>query len=79
MVFVVIIHNGLTEKDFAIRGITAAIPNYVENVQRLIGIVAAIAVPLFFVISAYLLYTKEQAFLPVLKKKCRTIAAPYLL
>jgi fucose 4-O-acetylase-like acetyltransferase len=79
MVFVVIIHNGINEKSFTGRGIAVAIPDYVGNVQRMIGIVTAIAVPLFFLISAYLLYTKEQAFVPVLKKKCRTIAVPYLL
>jgi fucose 4-O-acetylase-like acetyltransferase len=79
MVFVVIIHNGITEKSFTGRGIAAAVPDYVENVQRLIGIITAIAVPLFFLISAYLLYTKEQSFVPVLKKKCRSIAVPYIL
>jgi hypothetical protein len=79
MAFVVIIHNGINEKSFTERGITAAIPDYVESVQRFVGIITAIAVPLFFLISASLLYTKEQAFVPVLKKKCRSIAVPYIL
>jgi hypothetical protein len=79
MVFVVIIHNDINEKSFTERGITAAVPDYVESVQRFVGIITAVAVPLFFLISSYLLYTKEQAFVPVLKKKCKTIAAPYLL
>jgi fucose 4-O-acetylase-like acetyltransferase len=76
---VIIIHNGITEKSFTERNITAKIPDYVEKVQSFIGIITAVAVPLFFLISGYLLYTKEKTFIPVLKKKCRTILAPYLL
>ena len=79
MVFVVIIHNGIAEKTFTERGIAAVIPDYVENIQRLIGIITATAVPLFFLISSYLLYIKEKDFVPVLKKKCRSIAIPYIL
>jgi len=79
IVFVVIIHNGISAKEFARRNIEAVIPAYVENVQRFIGIITAIAVPLFFLFSAYLLYIKEQKYVPVLKKKCRTILLPYFL
>jgi fucose 4-O-acetylase-like acetyltransferase len=76
---VVIIHNGISEKSFSQRNIVTIIPDYVENVQRLIGIVTAIAVPLFFLFSAYFLYIKEQKYTPVLKKKSRTILLPYIL
>jgi fucose 4-O-acetylase-like acetyltransferase len=79
IVFVVIIHNGINEKSFTGRNITVVIPDYVENVQRLIGIITAIAVPLFFLISSYLLYIKEKEFVPMLKKKCRSIVLPYVL
>ena len=79
IVFVVIIHNGINEKSFTAKGVTAVIPDYVENMQRLIGIITATAVPLFFLISSYLLYIKEKEFIPVLKKKCRSIAIPYIL
>jgi fucose 4-O-acetylase-like acetyltransferase len=51
----------------------------VENVQRLIGIITAIAVPMFFLFSAYFLYFREQNYLPAMKKKCRTILLPYFL
>jgi fucose 4-O-acetylase-like acetyltransferase len=51
----------------------------VENIQRLIGIITAIAVPMFFLFSAYFLYFKEQKYVPTMKKKCRTILLPYFL
>jgi fucose 4-O-acetylase-like acetyltransferase len=76
---VVIIHNGISAKVFAQRNIAAIIPDYVENVQRFIGIITAVAVPLFFLIAGYLLYFKEKDFVPVLKKKSRTILLPYVL
>ena len=79
IVFVVIIHSGISAKYFAERNIEAVIPAYVENVQRFIGIITAIAVPLFFLFSAYLLYIKEHKYIPLLKKKCRTILLPYFL
>jgi fucose 4-O-acetylase-like acetyltransferase len=79
IVFVVIIHNGISAKAFSQRNIIAVIPDYVENVQRLIGIITAIAVPMFFLFSAYFLYIKEQKYASVLKKKSRTILLPYLL
>jgi fucose 4-O-acetylase-like acetyltransferase len=79
IVFVVIIHNGISAENFLERGIKAAIPAYVENVQRFIGIVTAIAVPMFFLFSAVLLYTKENTFISMLKKKSKTILLPYFL
>lgn len=79
IVFVVIIHNGISVKGFDERNITAIIPNYVENVQRFVGIITAVAVPLFFLFSAYFLYINEKEYLFVLKKKCKTILLPYFL
>jgi fucose 4-O-acetylase-like acetyltransferase len=79
IVFVVIIHNGISAESFSQRNIMTIIPDYVENVQRLIGIITAIAVPLFFLISSHLLYIKEKKFVPMLKKKCRSIVLPYIL
>jgi len=79
IVFLVIIHNGISVKSFAGRNIEAVIPAYVENVQRFIGIITAIAVPMFFLFSAYLLFIREQQYNSVLRKKCRTILLPYFL
>jgi hypothetical protein len=79
IVFVVIIHNGISAKSFSQKNIMTIIPDYVENVQKLIGIVTAIAVPLFFLFSSYFLYIKEQKYGLTMKKKCRTIVLPYIL
>jgi fucose 4-O-acetylase-like acetyltransferase len=51
----------------------------VENVQKLVEIITTIAVPMFFLFSAYFLYIKEQKYIPTMKKKCRTILLPYVL
>jgi fucose 4-O-acetylase-like acetyltransferase len=79
IVFVIIIHNGISEKSFEGRGINAIIPSYVLSVQSLVGIITAIAVPLYFFISGYLLYLKETKLIPVLKKRSRTILVPYFI
>jgi fucose 4-O-acetylase-like acetyltransferase len=80
IVFVVFIHNNPTKVNFADGTEVYEIPFYVDIVRHLIsGIVARIAVPLFFLISGFLLYAKESAFIPVIKKKSRTILLPYLM
>jgi fucose 4-O-acetylase-like acetyltransferase len=78
-VFVVIIHNGINEENFAERNLTVEIPVYVETVKSLIGIITAIAVPMFFLVSAFLLYAKDSKFTDVIKKKSRTLLLPYML
>jgi surface polysaccharide O-acyltransferase-like enzyme len=79
IVFVVIIHNGINEKTFVGRGLAVEIPPYVEKVQDFIGAITGVAVPLFFLISGFLLYAKEDHFLGMLRKRSRTILVPYLL
>jgi fucose 4-O-acetylase-like acetyltransferase len=79
MVFVVFIHNGISEKNFTNKNVALEIPVYVEIVQNFIYIIVAVAVPLFFLISSFLLYTRENKFSTVLKKKIRTILIPYIL
>jgi surface polysaccharide O-acyltransferase-like enzyme len=78
-VFVVIIHNGINAETFANRGIDAIIPEYVINIQNFISIITAIAVPLFFLISSYLLYCKADKYEIAMKKRVRSIAVPYIL
>jgi surface polysaccharide O-acyltransferase-like enzyme len=52
----------------------------VEKIRYLISeIIARVAVPLFFLISGFLLYAKETKYVTILKKKCRTILIPYIL
>jgi len=79
IVFVVIIHSSISAEYFAQRNIETVIPVYLENVQKFLGIITAIAVPLFFLFSAYFLYFKEQKYIFIMKKKCRTILLPYFL
>jgi fucose 4-O-acetylase-like acetyltransferase len=80
IVFVVFIHNNPTEVNFAGGTETYTIPLYVDIVRDLIsGIICGVAVPLFFLISGFLLYSKETKFMTVLKKKSRTILLPYIL
>jgi fucose 4-O-acetylase-like acetyltransferase len=77
---VVFIHNNPTEVNFAGGTETYTIPEYVNAIRELISnIIARIAVPLFFLISGYLLYLKEEKFITVLKKKSKTILLPYVL
>jgi fucose 4-O-acetylase-like acetyltransferase len=80
IVFVVFIHNNPTEVNFVGGTEVYTIPAYVNIIRELISnIISRIAVPLFFLISGYLLYSKEKKFLVVLKKKSRTILLPYIL
>lgn len=80
IVFVVFIHNNVTEVTFVGGTETYIIPIYVNIIRELFSnIIGRIAVPLFFLISGYLLYIKEITFLTNLKKKSRTILLPYIL
>jgi len=80
IVFVVFIHNNPTEVNFATGTEIYNIPVYVSIVRELISnIIASVAVPLFFLISGYLLYAKDEKFITVLKKKSRTILLPYII
>jgi surface polysaccharide O-acyltransferase-like enzyme len=81
IVFVVFIHNTVIDKgvNFSDGTQTFEVPLYVAKIKELAGTFTCIAVPLFFLISGYLLYIKEPVFLENLKKKCRTILLPYIL
>jgi surface polysaccharide O-acyltransferase-like enzyme len=77
---VVFIHNYVTEVNFSDGTAIYEIPLYVEKIRYLISqIIARVAVPLFFLISGFLLYTKETKYTTTLKKKCQTILLPYIL
>ena len=76
MVMVVFIHSGaVPELPFELE-----IPTYVAICKSVVvdGI-CAVAVPGFFFISGYLLFSKEFTWLENLKKKARTMLIPYLL
>jgi fucose 4-O-acetylase-like acetyltransferase len=78
---VVFIHNTVIEKGVNLPdGIqTFEIPLYVAKVRELVESFTTTAVPLFFLISGFLLFIKEPKYMENLKKKCRTILLPYIL
>jgi fucose 4-O-acetylase-like acetyltransferase len=78
---VVFIHNTVIDRgvNFADGAQTFEIPLYVAKIKELAGTFTGVAVPLFFLISGFLLYAKEPDFLRNLNKKCRTILLPYVL
>jgi fucose 4-O-acetylase-like acetyltransferase len=78
---VVFIHNTVINEgvNFSDGTQTFDVPLYVAKIKELAGAFTSIAVPLFFLISGFLLYAKEPKFLENLHKKCRTILLPYIL
>jgi surface polysaccharide O-acyltransferase-like enzyme len=81
IVFVVFIHNSAIDEgvNFSDSAQTFVAPLYVAKVKELTGTFTSIAVPLFFLISGFLLYIKNPEYIENLKKKCRTILLPYIL
>jgi surface polysaccharide O-acyltransferase-like enzyme len=81
MVFVVFIHNTVIDVgvNFAEGKQIFEAPLYVVKIKQFAGTITCTAVPLFFLISGYLLFIKKTIFIKNLKKKCRTILLPYFL
>ena len=80
IVLVVFIHNVVTEVNFADRVVNVEVPFAVDIIRTLISSVfACVAVPVFFFISSYILFTKDEPYPVVLKKKFRSILVPYLI
>jgi fucose 4-O-acetylase-like acetyltransferase len=78
---VVFIHNAIIDigVNFSDGTQIVKVPLYVVKIKELVGTFTDIAVPFFFLISGFLLYTKEPKFWGNLNKKCRTILLPYIL
>jgi surface polysaccharide O-acyltransferase-like enzyme len=78
---VVFIHSGVidTGVNFASGTETFEVPLYVEKIHGLSETFTAVAVPLFFFMSGFLLFVREQTFLENFKKKTKTILLPYIL
>jgi fucose 4-O-acetylase-like acetyltransferase len=81
IVFVVFIHNTVIGHgvNFSNGIQTFAVPLYVAKAKELAEAFTGIAVPLFFLISGFLLYVKNPKYMENLKKKCQTILLPYVL
>jgi fucose 4-O-acetylase-like acetyltransferase len=79
-ILVVFIHNTYNQITVHDETIVFQIPFFAERIRFLIsGIIARTAVPLFFLISGFLLCTKEHDFAIIVKKKCRSILMPYMV
>jgi fucose 4-O-acetylase-like acetyltransferase len=78
---VVFIHGGVidTSVNFSDGIQTFEAPFYVAKIQELTDTITCVAVPLFFLMSGFLLYVKELGFFENLKKKSKTILLPYFL
>jgi len=78
LIVLIVIHH--TFFDFYYKFLCTPEPIYVEKIRILFtDIVVKVAVPLFFIISSFFLYSKENSFVTVLKKKSRTVLLPYIL
>jgi surface polysaccharide O-acyltransferase-like enzyme len=78
---VVFIHGGVidTSVNFADGIQSFEVPFYVAKIQEFTDTITCVAVPMFFLMSGFLLYTKDASFLKNLKKKSKTILLPYFL
>jgi fucose 4-O-acetylase-like acetyltransferase len=78
---VVFIHNTVIDRgvNFSDGTQIFLVPLYVVKAKELAGTFTGIAVPLFFLISGFLLYMKNPKYIENLKKKCQTILLPYIL
>lgn len=81
IIFVVFIHSVSTENiNFADSPLIREIPTWLRFFQNMVVYgFASMAVPMFFLISAILLFAKEEKFILLLKKKSRTVLLPYIV
>lgn len=79
IVLVVFIHNRFVEVRYSGHAETLYVSAWAEYVRTIIStIIARPAVPLFFLISGYLLYSKNPTQSQNIVAKAKTIAAPYI-
>lgn len=80
-VLVVFIHSKFDQSqiDFADGSMQITFPLYVNIVQMIFtDVLGGVAVPLFFVISAYLFFAKPKSAKENVKSKFKSIAVPYI-
>jgi fucose 4-O-acetylase-like acetyltransferase len=79
--FVVFIHNAAIGQGVNFSDGTEMfdVPFYVKTVITVVSSFTCAAVPLLFIISSYLLYSKENSFVVNIKKKLKSIILPYFL
>lgn len=79
IVLVVFLHAYTAEVDFADGSQTAALPDWLMLLETGVSqILARCGVPIFFLLSAVLLFRAEHTYKKVITKKVRTLLVPYL-
>ena len=80
IIFVVFIHSYTTVVNFAGGTISVYQPLWLDVIEFAASkVIAGCGVPLFFVLSAILLFRKQRTYLLTLKQKVTTLVIPYLL
>ncbi len=80
MVFVVFIHSFSVGMDFADGSGALDLPRWLYLVELGVSqIIARCGVPLYFLISAVLLFKSQRAYLPTIGKKAKSLLIPYLI
>ena len=79
-VLVVFIHSNISQVVFENEVITLEVPLIIDIIRTFISVfLASIAVPLFFFISSYLLFKKDDPYPVLIKKKMRSLFVPFCL
>lgn len=80
IVMVVFLHAYTTEVNFADGSHTAALPVWLQLVENAVSqVIARCGVPIFFLLSAVLLFRAEHSYIEMIGKKARTLLIPYLI
>lgn len=80
IIFVVYIHSNVEKANFAEGTQSLHLPRWLDLFENLISQnIARCAVPLFFLISAMLLFKKQREYKKTIKDKIRTLLLPYLI
>lgn len=80
IIMVVFIHSYAEDISFADTSVVLSTPNWLSSIKIIISqVISRIAVPLFFLISSFLLYKKEFRWKDNTVKKIKTILLPYLI
>lgn len=80
IVMVVFLHAYTAEVNFADGSQAASLPEWLRLFETAVSQVAArCGVPVFFLLSAVLLFRAEHSYKEILRKKARTLLAPYLI
>jgi len=80
LIMVVYLHQYVGEIAFADQTVSIARPFALESLQYVISrIITYVAVPVFYLNSSVLLYSKEFTWKENMRKKCKTLILPYIL